>query len=379
MGMEARALRPGTPPDMRSLRVALGDRAYDIQLGQGLSADAATWAPLAGRRIKLLTDSHVAPLHLAPIRTALGLGDPDVMVIEAGEASKTWTTAGQVLDWMLSQKLARDAVLVALGGGVIGDLAGFCAAIYQRGIDFVQVPTTLLSMVDSSVGGKTGVNHARGKNLIGAFHQPRLVIADLASLRTLPPRELSAGAAEVIKYGMLGDATFFAELEGGALEALMRLEGETPAAVVERCCALKARIVGLDEREAVSGGPRALLNLGHTFGHAVETYTGYGTWLHGEAVGLGLAMAADLSARLGWISAMEAQRCERLLLRAGLPVRPPPGMTLADFRRLMAGDKKVAAGRLRLVLLRALGEAVLTADFDDAALEATLQHFCKSS
>jgi len=379
MGMEARALRPGTPPDMRSLRVALGDRAYDIQLGQGLIAEAATWAQLAGRRIKLLTDRNVAPLHLAPIRAALGLDDADVMVIEAGEASKSWASAEQVLDWMLSQKLARDAVLVALGGGVIGDLAGFCAAIYQRGIDFVQVPTTLLSMVDSSVGGKTGVNHARGKNLIGAFHQPRLVIADLASLRTLPPRELSAGAAEVIKYGMLGDAAFFAELEGGALEALMRLEGDTPAAVVERCCALKARIVGLDEREAVSGGPRALLNLGHTFGHAVETYTGYGVWLHGEAVGLGLAMAADLSARLGWISSDEARRCEQLLARAGLPLRPPPGMTPADFRRLMAGDKKVAAGKLRLVLLRALGDAVLTADFDDAALEATLQHYCSRS
>lgn len=376
MGMEARAHRPGTPPDMRSLRVALGDRAYDIQLGQGLSADPATWAPLAGRRIKLLTDSHVAPLHLAPIRSALGLSDADVMVIEAGEASKTWTSAGTVLDWMLEQKLARDAVLVALGGGVIGDLAGFCASIYQRGIDFVQVPTTLLSMVDSSVGGKTGVNHARGKNLIGAFHQPRLVIADLASLRTLPPRELSAGAAEVIKYGMLGDAAFFSELESGAIEALMRLEGDTPAAVVERCCALKAKIVGLDEREAVSGGPRALLNLGHTFGHAVETYTGYGAWLHGEAVGLGLAMAADLSARLGWIGSDEARRCERLLVRARLPVRPPQGMTPTDFRRLMAGDKKVAAGKLRLVLLRALGDAVLTADFDDAALEATLQHYC---
>ncbi|MDP3856856.1 MAG: 3-dehydroquinate synthase [Stagnimonas sp.] len=361
---------------MRRLTVALGERAYEIQLGQGISQQPETWSALRGRRLKLLTDSQVAPLHLPPLRPLLGLADDDVMVVEAGEASKTWASAERVLDWMLAQKLARDAVLLALGGGVIGDLAGFCAAIYQRGIDFVQVPTTLLAMVDSSVGGKTGVNHARGKNLIGAFHQPRAVIADLATLRTLPPRELAAGAAEVIKYGMLGDATFFAELEAGALEALLRLEGDTPAAVVARCCALKAGIVGLDEREAVSGGPRALLNLGHTFGHAVETWTGYGAWLHGEAVGLGLAMAADLSARLGWIGADQAQGCERLLLRAGLPVRPPAGMTPADFRRLMAGDKKVAGGRLRLVLLRAVGEAVLTADFDDAALEATLRHYC---
>ena len=365
------------PAEGRTLPVALGDRAYRIHIGAGVASDPALWEGLRGRRLKVLTDRHVAALHLAPLQALLGLGDADVHVVEAGETSKTWASAGTVLDWMLEQRLARDAVLVALGGGVIGDLAGFCAAIYQRGIEFVQVPTTLLAMVDSSVGGKTGVNHPRGKNLIGAFHQPVRVLADLALLRSLPPRELAAGAAEVIKYGMLGDAGFFAELERGDLEALLRLDGEVPAAVVERCCALKARIVGLDERESVSGGPRALLNLGHTFGHAVETYTGYGSWLHGEAVGLGLAMAADLSARLGWIDFAEAARCERLLVRAGLAVRPPAGMQPEDFRRLMAGDKKVAGGRLRLVLLRRLGEAVLTADFDDAALGATLQHFCQ--
>lgn len=360
----------------RRLPVALGERAYDIHIGRGLLADPASWAAIAGRRRVLVTDAHVAGLHLPAVMGALDLGEEDRLIVEAGEPTKNWDTAEQVLDWMLSKRLARDAVLIALGGGVIGDLAGFCAAIYQRGIDFVQVPTTLLAMVDSSVGGKTGVNHPRGKNLIGAFHQPRAVIADLDSLKTLPRRELSAGVAEVIKYGMLGDRAFFAELEQGALSALMALEGETPAAVVERCCALKARIVGLDEREVVAGGPRALLNLGHTFGHAVETFAGYGTWLHGEAVGLGLVMAADLSARLGWISAADAERCAALVAAAGLPLRPPAGMTPADFRRLMAGDKKVAGGRLRLVLLRALGEAVLTADFDDAALETCLRHFC---
>lgn len=362
---------------LRRLPVALGERAYDIHIGRGLLADPESWAAIAGRRRVLVTDAHVAALHLPTVMAALGLGEEDRLIVEAGEPVKTWDTAERVLDWMLSKRLARDAVLIALGGGVIGDLAGFCAAVYQRGIDFVQVPTTLLAMVDSSVGGKTGVNHARGKNLIGAFHQPRAVIADLDSLKTLPRRELSAGAAEVIKYGMLGDAAFFAELEQGALAALMALEGETPAAVVERCCALKAGIVGLDEREAVAGGPRALLNLGHTFGHAVETYAGYGTWLHGEAVGLGLLMAADLSVRLGWLDVADAERCSALVAAAGLPLRPPAGMTPVDFRRLMAGDKKVAGGQLRLVLLRALGEAVLTADFDDAALESCLQHFCR--
>ncbi|ROH93808.1 3-dehydroquinate synthase [Stagnimonas aquatica] len=362
---------------MRRLPVALGERAYEIQIGRGLLARPECWDSLAGRRRVLVTDRHVAALHLPAVLATLGLTEDDCLVVDAGEAVKNWDSAERVLDWMLSKRLARDAVLIALGGGVIGDLAGFCAAIYQRGIDFVQVPTTLLAMVDSSVGGKTGVNHPRGKNLIGAFHQPRAVIADLDSLKTLPRRELSAGAAEVIKYGMLGDAAFFAELEQGGLAALMALDGETPAAVVERCCALKARIVGLDEREAVAGGPRALLNLGHTFGHAVETFAGYGHWLHGEAVGLGLVMAADLSARLGWISRAEAERCTALVAAAGLPLLPPEGMTPADFRRLMAGDKKVAGGQLRLVLLRALGEAVLTADFDDAALSACLQHYCR--
>lgn len=362
---------------LRRLPVALGERAYEIRIGRGLLAQPESWIGLTGRRRVLVTDRHVAALHLPVVIAALGLAEDDCLIVDAGEAVKNWDSAERVLDWMLSKRLARDAVLIALGGGVIGDLAGFCAAIYQRGIDFVQVPTTLLAMVDSSVGGKTGVNHARGKNLIGAFHQPRAVIADLDSLKTLPRRELSAGAAEVIKYGMLGDAAFFAELEQGALAALMALDGETPSAVVERCCALKARIVGLDEREAVAGGPRALLNLGHTFGHAVETFAGYGSWLHGEAVGLGLVMAADLSARLGWISRADAERCTALVAAAGLPLLAPEGMTPADFRRLMAGDKKVAGGQLRLVLLRALGEAVLTADFDDAALSACLQHYCR--
>ena len=359
---------------IRELTVALGAKRYGIHIGSHAVAQALSLTQLQGRRFKLLTDSNIADLHLPALLAAFNLKPEDALVIAAGEASKTWLNAERVLDWMLGQKLARDAVLIAFGGGVIGDLAGFCAAIYQRGIDFVQVPTTLLAMVDSSVGGKTGVNHARGKNLIGAFHQPRAVIADLALLETLPRRELSAGAAEVIKYGMLADASFFAALEAGGIDRLMALDAETSAEVVERCCALKAQIVAEDEFETT--GRRALLNLGHTFGHAVETYTGYTQWLHGEAVGLGLVMAADLSARLGWISAAEAARCSALVARAGLPVKPPTGMRPQDFRSLMAGDKKVAAGQLRLVLLKQLGEAMLTADFDDARLGETLAHFC---
>lgn len=359
---------------LRSLPVTLGKHSYPIHIGNGVLASAQQLAALRGRTVRVLTDSNLAALHLPALLHALELPPDDVLAIAAGEPSKSWTTAGEVLDWMLAQKLSRDAVLLAFGGGVIGDMAGFCAAIYQRGIEFVQVPTTLLAMVDSSVGGKTGVNHARGKNLIGAFHQPSAVIADLDLLKSLPPRELSAGAAEVIKYGMLGDVAFFELLEAGGIDRLMGLEPETSALVIERCCALKAGIVAEDEFETT--GRRALLNLGHTFGHAVETYTGYTQWLHGEAVGLGLVMAADLSARLGWIAHTEAARCEALVARAGLPVKPPAGMRPEDFRRLMAGDKKVAAGQLRFVLLKALGEAVLTSAFDDAKLGETLAHFC---
>jgi 3-dehydroquinate synthase len=358
----------------KPLRVALGRHSYDIHIGSGTVAEVTSLAGLSGRKLRVLSDSNLANTHLPSLLATLGLNAEQAFIIPAGESSKSWDTAGQVLDWLLSQKLSRDGVLVALGGGVVGDMAGFCAALYQRGIAFVQVPTTLLAMVDSSVGGKTGVNHARGKNLIGAFHQPMAVVADLALLKTLPARELAAGAAEVIKCSMLGDAQLFAELEAGAIEQLLALHPETAAKVITRCCALKARIVAEDEFETT--GRRALLNLGHTFGHAVETYTGYTAWLHGEAVGLGLAMAADCSARHGWISTQDAERCLALVRRAGLPVAVPTGMTPADFRRLMAGDKKVAAGQLRLVLMRSIGDATLTADFDEAKLSETLAQFC---
>lgn len=357
---------------MLTLQVELDARGYPIHIGRNLLGRAEHYAAFAGRPLRVLTDDNVAPHYLAAVLQALKLDADQARVLPAGEAQKNLAVVESVLDGLLQANFPRDGVLVALGGGVIGDLAGFVAAIYQRGIDFLQIPTTLLAQVDSSVGGKTGVNHARGKNLIGAFHQPRLVLADTDTLATLPPREFAAGLAEVIKYGLLGDAAFFAWLERN-LERLQALEPEPLAQAIERCCAQKARIVGLDERES---GPRALLNLGHTFAHAIETWSGYGSWLHGEAVATGLCMAADLSARMDWLAADDVMRCEALVARAGLPTRPPAGMAPADFIELMARDKKVAGGKLRLVLMRALGDAVLTADFKPTALDATLAQFC---
>ena len=359
---------------MHTLQVELGQRAYPICIGSGLLGNPALFSEFRGRRLKIVTDSNVAPHYLATVQAALGLGDADSFILPAGEEQKSWNNCEKLLDWLLAARLPRDACLVALGGGVIGDLAGFGASIYQRGIDFIQIPTTLLAQVDSSVGGKTGVNHARGKNMIGAFHQPRLVIADSDTLRTLPRRELLAGVAEVIKYGMLADAAFFTRIESG-LDRLLALDSVTVSEVIRRCCELKAGIVAQDERESIAGGPRALLNLGHTFGHAIETHTGYTQWLHGEAVATGLCMAADLSARLGWLDATDAARCRNLIEKCGLPVRPPFGMTTQQFLDLMSLDKKVASGQLRLVLMRGLGQAVLSRDFDPAALRATLDHF----
>jgi 3-dehydroquinate synthase len=353
---------------MRTLPIELGARSYPIRLGHGLLGRADLYPEAQHRTCRLVTDRNVAAHYLAPVRQALGLGEAQCLVLPAGEAQKTFETGGKVVDWLLGSRLPRDGLVVALGGGVIGDLAGFAAAICQRGVDFVQIPTTLLAQVDSAVGGKTGVNHPLGKNLIGAFHQPRAVVADLDTLKTLPRRELVAGVAEVVKYGLLGDAAFFRWLEQH-LDALLALDPATVAEAVEKCCLMKARIVAEDEREA---GPRALLNLGHTFAHAIETHTGYDRWLHGEAVAVGLCLAADLSHRLGWLPAEDLARCVRLVARAGLPVTPPPDLAPARFLELMGQDKKVQAGRLRLVLLRALGEAVVTADFAPAALQATL-------
>ena len=362
----------------RTLNVDLGSRSYAIRIGSGALSPAVGAQVLRNRRALLLTDENVAAHHLEKALEAFRLGEKDLMTLEPGESQKTWERAGAVLDWMLRAGLGRDAVLVGLGGGVIGDLSGFCAAIYQRGIDFIQVPTTLLAQVDSSVGGKTAVNHPSGKNLIGAFHQPIAVVTDTDTLATLPEREVRAGMAEVIKYGLLADPILFGWLEKN-LDRILDLDSQFMSETIERCCSIKARIVGLDERENLAGGARALLNLGHTFGHAIETHTGYGDWLHGEAVAVGLCMAADLSHRLGWIRPQELDRAIRLVNRCGLPTAPPEGMTPADFHRLMGLDKKVLAGKLRLVLLRSLGEATLTGDFDPASLDATLEHYCSQA
>ena len=357
---------------MLTLQVELGARGYPIHIGSGLLGQSDYYSTFASRPLRIVTDENVAPHYLAAVLQALQVDGSKARVLPAGESQKSFVVVESLLDWLLADNFPRDGVLVALGGGVIGDLTGFVAAIYQRGIDFLQVPTTLLAQVDSSVGGKTGVNHPRGKNLIGAFHQPRLVLADTDTLATLPPREFAAGMAEVIKYGLLGDAAFLTWLERN-LDRLQALETEPLAQAIERCCALKARIVALDERES---GPRALLNLGHTFAHAIETWVGYGTWLHGEAVATGLCMAADLSSRMEWLPPDAVIRCEALVGRSKLPTRPPAGMQPADFIELMARDKKVASGKLRLVLMRAMGDAVLSSEFKSTALDATLAQFC---
>lgn len=356
---------------MLTLQVELGLRGYPIRVGDGLLDRLGQ--EIGDRSACIVTDDNVATYYLErALKTFHARPEDAAFVVSAGEGSKSMANVEKALDWLLERRFPRDGVLVALGGGVVGDLAGFVAAIYHRGIDFIQVPTTLLAQVDSSVGGKTGVNHPRGKNLIGAFHQPRAVLADTSTLSTLERRQLNAGLAEVIKYGMLADATFFTWLERN-LDRLSALDSEPLAHAIERCCALKARIVVLDEREA---GPRALLNLGHTFGHAIETWTGYSKWLHGEAVAVGLCMAAYMSMRMGWIPEGMAQRCQSLVERAGLPTTPPSGMHPVDFTELMMHDKKVTNHGLQLVLMRSIGEAVLSADFDPAALDATLRKFC---
>lgn len=360
---------------MHELKIHLGERSYPILIGEGVLARPGAVASLVGERdVAVVTNTVVGPLYLEALRDAL---DRSLkrrvieIVLPDGEVHKSLDTISRILDVLVTNRLGRDATVVALGGGVVGDMAGFAAACYQRGVDFVQVPTTLLAQVDSSVGGKTGVNHAGGKNLIGAFHQPRAVITDTSTLRTLPDRELRAGAAEVIKTAMICDPAFFAWLEQD-IERVMRREPAALAHAIRRCCEIKAEIVGRDEREQ---GDRALLNLGHTFAHAIETATGYSSWLHGEAVGAGLMMAATMSHRAGWIDGTQVQRVARLLERTGLPTaaREVPGATALDLMRI---DKKVKAGRMRFVLLKSIGHAVVTADYPEQALAATLEaHF----
>ncbi|MBU3055150.1 3-dehydroquinate synthase [Pseudomonas indica] len=354
---------------MRTLQVDLGERSYPIHIGEGLLAQPELIVPyIAGRQVAIVTNETVAPLYLGRLTQTLAGYGVTPIVLPDGEAYKNWETLQRIFDSLLAERHDRRTTIIALGGGVIGDMAGFAAACYQRGVDFLQVPTTLLSQVDSSVGGKTGINHPLGKNMVGAFYQPKAVIIDTSTLSTLPARELSAGLAEVIKYGLICDEPFLGWLEEN-MSALRALDSAVLTEAIERSCAAKARVVGVDERES---GLRAILNLGHTFGHAIETHQGYGVWLHGEAVAAGTVMALEMSVRLGWISAEERNRGIRLLQRAGLPVVPPVGMTPDDFLEHMAVDKKVLDGRLRLVLVRRLGDAVVTSDFPQEILQATL-------
>jgi 3-dehydroquinate synthase len=357
---------------MQKLTIDLGPRSYPILIGPGLLQDAAVMAQaVTARSVLVVTNDTVGPLYLAPLKRALGSKRVNEVVLPDGEEHKTLAIVSSVLDALVEHRMNRDACVVALGGGVVGDIAGFAAACYQRGIDCVQVPTTLLAQVDSSVGGKTGVNHPGGKNLIGAFHQPRAVVADTAVLASLPARELRAGLAEVIKYGLIDDSAFLDWIERH-VDAMLALDPSALTHAIRRCCEIKARIVAADEREH---GQRALLNLGHTFGHAIETASGYGEWLHGEAVALGMLLAADLSQRMGWIEAAEVRRLRELLQRAGLPV-VAPRIGAQRARDLMGMDKKVLDGRIRLVLLRRVGEGMLTADYDATAFEETLRsHF----
>ena len=354
---------------MQTLKVDLGERSYPIYIGEGLLDQPELLAPhIAGRQVAIVSNETVAPLYLDRLAKTLGAYSVLPVVLPDGEAHKNWETLQLIFDGLLTARHDRRTTVVALGGGVVGDMAGFAAACYQRGVDFIQVPTTLLSQVDSSVGGKTGINHPLGKNMVGAFYQPNAVLIDTTSLKTLPARELSAGLAEVIKYGLICDKPFLAWLEDN-MQALRTLDSAALTEAIRRSCAAKAAVVGADERES---GVRATLNLGHTFGHAIETHMGYGVWLHGEAVAAGTVMALEMSMRLGWLDQAERDRGIRLLQDAGLPVVPPQEMTPAHFMEHMAVDKKVLDGRLRLVLLRQMGEAVVTDDYPKETLQATL-------
>ena len=361
----------------RILQVALGERAYDIHIGAGLITAADLIVPeLASPRVAIVSNTVVAPLYLEKLAAKLRGAGVRVteIVLPDGEPHKNWETLNTIFDGLLVDRCDRTTTIIALGGGVIGDLAGFAAASYQRGVPFIQVPTTLLSQVDSSVGGKTGINHPRGKTMVGAFWPPRLVLADTDTLATLPKRELSAGLAEVIKYGLIRDLPFLDWLDAN-IDLLMARDGYALAHAIERSCANKAEVVAGDERETARDGGRALLNLGHTFGHAIETGVGYGEWLHGEAVAAGTVMAAELSARLGWLTRADVERVRHLFVRAGLPVA---GAKLGADRYLdlMGHDKKVIAGRMRLVLLKGLGNAVTYADATPADIRAAIETCC---
>lgn len=354
---------------MIELEVGLGDRSYPIYIGEGLLDKSELFSPfISGKKVMIVTNETVGPLYEQQVRKALAAYDVDTVVLPDGEQYKDWQSLNMIFTALLEKAHSRKTTIVALGGGVVGDMAGFAASAYQRGVDFIQVPTTLLSQVDSSVGGKTAINHPLGKNMVGAFYQPKAVIIDILSLQTLPEREISAGLAEVIKYGLIRELSFFEWLEDN-IESLKALDAQVVAYAIKESCACKAEVVEIDEKE---GGLRAILNLGHTFGHAIENFKGYGVWLHGEAVGAGMMMAAELSFLQGWLRESDKNRVKALLSRAGLPVYGPEGMVAENYRKLMAVDKKVMDGTLRLVLLKGIGEAVVTSEFSDEHLASVL-------
>ena len=358
---------------MQTLNVALAKRSYPIHIGRGLITDASLILPhLKRRHAAIVSNTTVAPLYLAQLSDALQAAGVQVIpiILPDGEAYKNSDTLNSIYDALLQNRCERSTTLIALGGGVIGDLTGYAAATFLRGVPFIQIPTTLLSQVDSSVGGKTGINHPLGKNMIGAFYQPQLVLADIDTLQTLPPREFSAGVAEVIKYGLIRDAHFFDWLEH-QMPQLMQLDEAVLSEAIYRSCQNKADVVAKDEHEQ---GERALLNLGHTFGHAIENAMGYGVWLHGEAVAAGTMMAADLSQRMNWLSADDVARIKNSLLAANLPLIPPK-LGTAKYLDLMGLDKKVENGKIRLVLQQGIGRAVITSDYDADKLNACLSAY----
>ena len=354
---------------IEKLSINLGERSYPILIGEGLLSNTELLAQhIQSRNLMIVTNEVVAPLYLHQLKAALPDKQLHQIILPDGEHTKSMATFNHVLDALVTARLNRDAGIIALGGGVIGDMAGFAAACYQRGVDYYQIPTTLLSQVDSSVGGKTAVNHPGGKNLIGAFHQPRCVIADTQVLNTLPDRELRAGFAEVIKYGLIRDLDFFNWLEQNAQRVLAK-DTQALTYAIKRCCEIKAEVVGIDERE---NGLRAILNFGHTFGHAIENAMGYGEWLHGEAVAAGMVLASEMSKRLGYVSSDELHRIVDLIKASGLPLEAPR-IGVDKARELMSMDKKVHAGQLRLVLLQSLGTALITNQYPADVFTATLQ------
>lgn len=361
------------PAASKQVQVNLGDRSYPIYIGSGEIQHTDIASHVQGQKVLIVTNETIAPLYLETVEKQFPGKQVDVVVLADGEQYKNLENLNLIFDQLIAKHHDRKTTLVALGGGVIGDMTGFAAACYQRGVPFIQIPTTLLAQVDSSVGGKTAVNHALGKNMIGAFYQPQAVVIDTDTLSTLSEREFCAGLAEVIKYGLIIDSDFFNWLESN-LEALLNRDQQALAYAIELSCVSKSRVVAADETEQ---GVRAILNLGHTFGHAIETFQQYKEWIHGEAVAAGIVMAAELSAMAGDLSSNDLQRIKDILKACSLPVAPPSGMAAEDFMRLMVRDKKVLDGKLRLVLMKSLGNAYVSGQFSVDHLQAMLEQTCE--